>query len=267
MCLAAERARKVCPGCGDPLPADPEVLYARATELTTRNKYHLQKGRALPDDIRDVYNLHLEAAKQGHLKAQMRIYEAHWMGVIVERNPEVALYFLSLAAAQLPCMASSHAKIILGDYYFEREEYEAAQKTYYEALLYYASVRLTLKEANRAVDSTCAKIFNRMGEITRHKPDPSKAAFYFEQAVAFDGRVAAYHHDLGVQLAVDGAFDKAEAAHRACLQINPKHALAQYAVGFLLAKRGDKKAAGFFTRAQKLGHMGAKKQLDKLQIK
>lgn len=268
MCLMKERARGECPDCGEPLPADPETLYAQAAKLTTLNNYRLQKGDVLvPEDICEVHNMHLDAAKQGHLNAQMRIHETYSMGVIVDRNPEVALYFLALAARQLPCMGSSKAKILLGDHFFERGEDVAAQREYYGALQYYASVRLTLKEANKAVDGTCAKIFNRMGEIMRRKGDSSKAALYFEQAVAFDGRIAAYYYDLGVQHAINGDFVKAEEAHRCCLHLNPKHALGQYAVGFLLAKKGDKKAAAFFTRAQKLGHMGAKKQLERLQIK
>lgn len=247
MCLKTE-----CPQCGDPLQTT-DALYQKATDLISRNKYHLQRGKLLPDDIEYVYTLHLEAAKRGHLQAQLRVYEAHSMGVIVEPNVEWAIHFLSLAADH-----SAHAKILLGDYYFDTD-LARAQTAYYGAMQQFAFV--TFKHKGMA--QTCAKVFNRLGKCMRHKGD-TKASAYFLKAVEFDAQNADYHHDLGVQHAVDGDFDKAEREHRACLHLNPKHALAQYAVGFLLAKKGDKKAAMFFTRALRLGHFGAKKQLDKL---
>jgi Flp pilus assembly protein TadD len=153
------------------------------------------------------------------------------------------------------------AKVLLGDHYFDTD-LERAQTAYYGAMQYFAF--LTIK--NKVITQTCAKVFNRLGKCMRHKGDTPKASAYFLKAVEFDAQNADYHHDLGVQHAVDGDFDKAEREHRACLHLNPKHALAQYAVGFLLAKKGDKKAAMFFTRALRLGHFGAKKQLDKLGV-
>jgi TPR repeat protein len=265
MCLAEERASGECPQCGDQLPSAPEVLYEKASKLTTRNKYRLQKGHTLvPDDVCEVFNLHLEAAKQGHVQAQLRVYEAHWMGMIVARNVDIAIYFLALAAAHQPVtMASANAKVILGDYYYERKEDAAAQKTYYGAMQFYVDTGLK----NKAVLATCAKICSRMGEITRRKGDSRKALIYFEQAALNDPGNAGYHHDLAVQYTIEGNLEEAEHEHRACLQLNPKHALAQFAVGVLLGKKGDKKAAAYFTRAQQLGHLGAQKQLNKLQIK
>ena len=266
MCLAEERAASgECPQCGDPLPSAPDVLYAQAIKLTTRNKYRLQKGQPLaPEDIGGAFNLHLEAAKQGHVNAQMRVYEAYWMGMIVARNADVALYFLALAATHQPVtMASANAKVILGDYYYDRLEDLAAQKTYYGAMQFYVDSGLKNKE----VLATCAKICSRMGEIMRRKGDYRKALIYFEQAALNDPGNAGYHHDLAVQYTIEGNLEEAEHEHRACLQLNPKHALAQFAVGVLLGKKGDKKAAAYFTRAQQLGHLGARKQLERLQIK
>ena len=266
MCLAAERAATgECPQCCDSLPSSPEVLFEEAGKLTTRNKFYLQRGQSLKaDQIVDVYNLHLEAAKQGHVQAQLRVYETHWLGVIVEKNEDVAIYFLALAAAHSPVtLASASAKVILGDYYFERQQDMAAQKAYYGAMQFYVDFALK----NKYVLTTCAKICNRMGEIMRRRGDLRKAVIYFEQAVVNDTSNPNYRYDLGAQHFLEGDYEEAEHEYRVCLQLNPKHALAQYAVGFLLAKKGDKKAAAFFTRAQKLGHLGAKKQLDQLQIK
>lgn len=254
MCLTTE-----CPQCGDPLETT-DALYQKATDLISRNKYHLQRGVLMTDDIRHVYTLHLEAAKRGHVQAQLRVYEAHSMGVIVEPNVEWAIHFLSLAADHTT-LVSANAKVLLGDHYFDTD-LERAQTAYYGAMQYFAF--LTIK--NKVITQTCAKVFNRLGKCMRHKGDTPKASAYFLKAVEFDAQNADYHHDLGVQHAVDGDFDKAEREHRACLHLNPKHALAQYAVGFLLAKKGDKKAAMFFTRALRLGHFGAKKQLDKLGV-
>jgi len=184
--------------------------------------------------------------------------------MIVDRNEDMALYFLALAAAHNPVtLPSASAKVILGDYYFERQMDAAAQKTYYGAMQFYVDYALK----NKYVLNTCAKICNRMGEIMRRKGDFRKALIYFEQAVVNDLSNPHYHYDLGSQHAIESNFEEAEREHRICLQLNPKHALAQYAVGFLLAMKNDKKAVAFFTRAQKLGHLGAKKQLDKLQIK
>ena len=262
MCLAAERAKGECPRCFDSLPGSPEALFEEAAKLTTRNKFYLQRGQTLkPDDIVDVYNLHLEAAKQGHVQSQLRMYETHWMGVIVDRNEDIAVYFLALAAAHDPVtLPSASAKVILGDYYFERQLDAAAQKAFYGAMQYYVDHAIK----NKYVLTTCAKICNRMGEIMRRRGDFRKAVLYFEQAVVNDASNPNYHYDLGSQYAIESNFEEAEHEHRICLQLNPKHAQAQYAVGFLLAMKSDKKAAAFFTRAQKLGHMGAKKQLDKL---
>lgn len=254
MCLTTE-----CPQCGDPLETT-DALYQKATDLISRNKYHLQRGVLMTDDIRHVYTLHLEAAKRGHVQAQLRVYEAQSMGVIVEPNVEWAIHFLSLAADHTT-LVSANAKVLLGDHYFDTD-LERAQTAYYGAMQYFAF--LTIK--NKVITQTCAKVFNRLGKCMRHKGDTPKASAYFLKAVEFDAQNADYHHDLGVQHAVDGDFDKAEREHRACLHLNPKHALAQYAVGFLLAKKGDKKAAMFFTRALRLGHFGAKKQLDKLGV-
>jgi tetratricopeptide (TPR) repeat protein len=254
MCLTTE-----CPQCGDPLETT-DALYQKATDLISRNKYHLQRGVLITDDIRHVYTLHLEAAKRGHVQAQLRVYEAQSMGVIVEPNVEWAIHFLSLAADHTT-LVSANAKVLLGDHYFDTD-LERAQTAYYGAMQYFAF--LTIK--NKVITQTCAKVFNRLGKCMRHKGDTPKASAYFLKAVEFDAQNADYHHDLGVQHAVDGDFDKAEREHRACLHLNPKHALAQYAVGFLLAKKGDKKAAMFFTRALRLGHFGAKKQLDKLGV-
>jgi tetratricopeptide (TPR) repeat protein len=254
MCLTTE-----CPQCGDPLETT-DALYQKATDLISLNKYHLQRGVLMTDDIRHVYTLHLEAAKRGHVQAQLRVYEAQSMGVIVEPNVEWAIHFLSLAADHTT-LVSANAKVLLGDHYFDTD-LERAQTAYYGAMQYFAF--LTIK--NKVITQTCAKVFNRLGKCMRHKGDTPKASAYFLKAVEFDAQNADYHHDLGVQHAVDGDFDKAEREHRACLHLNPKHALAQYAVGFLLAKKGDKKAAMFFTRALRLGHFGAKKQLDKLGV-
>ena len=254
MCLTTE-----CPQCGDPLETT-DALYQKATDLISLNKYHLQRGVLMTDDIRHVYTLHLEAAKRGHVQAQLRVYEAQSMGVIVEPNVAWAIHFLSLAADHTT-LVSANAKVLLGDHYFDTD-LERAQTAYYGAMQYFAF--LTIK--NKVITPTCAKVFNRLGKCMRHKGDTPKASAYFLKAVEFDAQNADYHHDLGVQHAVDGDFDKAEREHRACLHLNPKHALAQYAVGFLLAKKGDKKAAMFFTRALRLGHFGAKKQLDKLGV-
>ena len=257
VCLSALRE---CPECGDVLEKA-DALYKRASELITRNKYHLQRGTMVCSDIMEVYALHLDAAKQGHVQAQLRVYEAHSMGIIVEKNDEIAIYFLSLAAGHSPVdFVSAHAKVQLGDYYFAAGDYKRAQSAYYGAMQFFSVFK------NKAVHRVCAKVFNRMGEIMRHKGDTPKASAYFAQAVVLDAGNADYHHDLGVQHAIEGDFAKAEHEHRACLQLNPKHALAHYAVGFLLAKRGDKKkAAVFFTRSLQLGHFGAKKQLDRLK--
>jgi tetratricopeptide (TPR) repeat protein len=253
MCLATE-----CPQCGDPLETT-DALYKKSTDLMSRTKYHLQRGALIPDDIYHVYTLHLEAAKRGHVQAQLRVYEAHWMGIIVERNVDMAIYFLSLAAQSPANLLSTNAKVLLGDFYFEND-LKRAQNAYYGAVQYFSTVH-----KNKAMAHTCAKVFNRLGKIMRHNGDTSKASAYFLKAVEFDAGNADYHHDLGVQHVVDGDFDKAEQEQRACLHLNPKHALAQYAVGFLLAKKGDKKAAVYFTRALRLGHFGAKQQLDKLK--
>ncbi len=250
-----------CPQCGDPLE-NADALYKKATDLISRNKYHLKRGALVPADLSHIYTLHLDAAKQGHVQAQLRVYEAHWMGVIVQRNVDLAIYFLSLAAAHSPTLVSANAKILLGDFYFDKADFARAQPLYYAAMHFFSTLPFKPKSAA----NLCAKVFNRLGKIMRHHGDTAKASVYFSKAVSFDADNAGYHHDLGVQHAIEGNLDEAEQEQRACLQLNPKHALAQYAVGFLLSKKGDKKAAAYFTRALQLGHFGAKLQLEKLKV-
>lgn len=272
-CLARLRDDGLaCPVCDDPLPPAPEELFAEAVALETRLKHALGRKKMdsdMSEQLVDAYNMHLEAAKQGHPRAQMRLFEAHSIGVIAERNMQVAVHWLTQAASKHPmCMASANAKVKLGDFHFAAKRFDLAKNVYYAAICFYSALAAPengppLKHAG--LDATCAKLFNRLGHIMREQGEPTMATTYLRHATVFDKKCAGYHHDLAVQLSAAGDFPAAEDSHRACLALDKTCASALYDLAFLLAKRGQtKKAADFYRSAMKCGHMGAKKQLDKL---
>ncbi len=258
MCLARLRLDGLhCSTCDDELPPAPEILYEKATTASQRIKHLVSRKKADPtlvDQVLEVHELHLSAAKQGHPSAQMRLYETYLNGEIVPKDEEAAMYWLKRAADKLPvCMESASAKIKLGETLAVLGEHEQAKKSYYGALFFYSTLHEQVG-AHKGVENTCAKLFNRIGHLLRLQEKFPEATKFFQQAVVFGESVAAHHHDLAIQLTTNEDYQGAEDEYRRCLVLNNNCGSAHRNLGLLLAKRGEAKSAAIhFQKSVKLG--------------